>query len=232
MNSPQAHVHALDRQNNAFIMTDYPVKINRPIMAPKIVDKAERRAHITQAAAEVFASKGFQGALVEDIAAAAGVSKGSVYGYFKNKEDLFYATFEAFQAQMVTDCLAAIASDGSVHDKLKTFLTVCMQQLQANIRLFPLTLEVWAAASTGSARERFAVVMENLYQQFRTLVAELIRTGINNGEFRPDTDADAIAAWLVGGLDGLMLQYWFDQSLNIKGWSDTFLALVLRGIEQ
>ena len=204
-------------------MTDHPVKINRPVMAPKIVDKAERRAHITQAAAEVFASKGFQGALVEDIAAAAGVSKGSVYGYFKNKEDLFYATFEAFQAQMVTDCLAAIASDGSVHDKLKTFLTVCMQQLQANIKLFPLTLEVWAAASTGSARERFAVVMENLYKQFRT--------GVNNGEFRPDTDAEAIAAWLVGGLDGLMLQYWFDQSLNIAGWSETFLALVLRGIE-
>ena len=212
-------------------MTDHPVKI-RSNMAPKIVDKAEKRAQITQAAAEVFARKGFQGALVEDIAAAAGVSKGSVYGYFKNKEDLFYATFEAFQAQMVNDCMAAIATEGSVHDKLKTFLLICMSQLRANIDLFPLTLELWAAASSGSARERFAVVMENLYREFRTLVGELIKAGIGNGEFRADTDAQAVAAWLVGGLDGLMLQYWFDQSLDIESWSENFLALVLRGIEQ
>jgi hypothetical protein len=105
-----------------------------------------------------------------------------------------------------------------------------MTQLQAHIDLFPLTLELWAAASSGSARERFAGVMENLYREFRTLVAELVQAGKANGEFRADTDAKAVAAWLVGGLDGLMLQYWFDQSLNIQIWSENFLALVLRGI--
>ena len=61
-------------------------------MAPKIIDKWAKRAAITQVAAEVFARKGFQGASVDDVAAAAGVSKGSLYSYFKNKEELFYAT--------------------------------------------------------------------------------------------------------------------------------------------
>jgi AcrR family transcriptional regulator len=199
-------------------------------MAPKIVDKLAKRAEITRAAADVFARKGFRGALVEEIAEAAGVSKGSVYGYFANKEELFYATFQAFQEEMVAECMAVIAEEGRVQDKLKSFLLVSMSQLQTHIELFPLTLELWAAASSGSARERFAVVMENLYREFRSLVAELVQAGKANGEFRADTDAQAVAAWLVGGLDGLMLQYWFDQSLNIQCWSENFLALVLRGM--
>jgi AcrR family transcriptional regulator len=199
-------------------------------MAPKIVDKPAKRAEITRAAADVFARKGFQGASVEEIADAAGISKGTVYGYFKNKEDLFYATFQAFQAEIVAECMTAIDAQRTVHDKLKTFLLVTLTQLQAHIDLFPLTLVLWAAASSGSARERFAEVMENLYREFRTLVAELVQAGKANGEFRADTDEKAVAAWLVGGLDGLMLQYWFDQSLNIQTWSENFLALVLRGI--
>ena len=199
-------------------------------MAPKIVDKQVKRAAITQAAVEVFARKGFQGASVDDIAAAAGVSKGTVYGYFKNKEELFYATFEAFEGALIQQCEVVIAAQTSVRDKLSGCLKLCVTSLQQNIQLFPLTLELWAAASTGSARERFAVVMEKLYREFRAMTADLIDAGKASGEFHADVDAQAVAAWLVGGLDGMMLQYWFDQSLDVQGWTDNFLKQILRGI--
>ncbi len=199
-------------------------------MTPKIVDKQAKRAEITRAATDVFARKGFQGASVDDVAEAAGVSKGTLYGYFENKEELFYATFEAFQAETVAQCEAAMAGQASARDKLTACLMLSVESLQEHIELFPLTLELWAAASSGPARERFAVVMEGLYRQFRGMTAELIEAGKAGGEFRPDVDAQAVAAWLVGGLDGLMLQYWFDQSLDARGWTASFLDTVLRGI--
>jgi len=199
-------------------------------MAPRIVDKQEKRAVITRAAMKVFARKGFQGASVDDIAEAAGISKGSLYGYFNNKEDLFYATFQSFQRELVMECETAMAAGATARRKLTRCLMVTMTSLQQNIELFPLTLELWAAASSGPARERFAVVMENLYSEFRAMTAGLINTGKASGEFRADVDADAVAAWLVGGLDGLMLQYWFDQSLDVQSWTENFLTLVLRGI--
>lgn len=199
-------------------------------MAPKIVDKQAKRAAITQAATEVFARKGFQGASVDDIAAAAGVSKGTLYGYFKNKEDLFYATFQAFQARLVSQCSAAMAAERTAGGKLRACLMLCMESLHEHIELFPLTLELWAAASSGSARERFAAVMEALYREFRGMTAGLIDAGKADGEFRRDVDAQAVAAWLVGGLDGMMLQYWFDQSLDVRSWTENYLAMVLRGI--
>lgn len=199
-------------------------------MAPRIVDKDVKRAELTRAATEVFARKGFQGASVEDIAEAAGVSKGTVYGYFENKEELFYATFEAFQGEVVAQCEAAIASRNTAREKLTACLMLTVDTLHRHIELFPLTLELWAAASSGPARERFAVVMEGLYREFRGMTAALIEAGRNAGEFRQDVDAEAVAAWLVGGLDGLMLQYWFDRSIDAPRWTTHFLDMVLRGI--
>ena len=105
-----------------------------------------------------------------------------------------------------------------------------VESLHEHIDMFPLTLELWAAASSGSARKRFAAVMEALYREFRGMTAGLIKAGKANGEFCGDVDAEAVAAWLVGGLDGMMLQYWFDQSLDVRSWTKNYLAMVLRGI--
>src|ERR1035438_5365415 len=54
----------------------------------------ETQARLLDAAEEVFVRDGFEGAQLDEIAAAAGRSKGSVYTHFKNKEDLFLALFE------------------------------------------------------------------------------------------------------------------------------------------
>lgn len=90
--------------------------------------------------------------------------------------------------------------------------------------------DIAMAASSGPARERFAAVMENLYREFRGMTAGLIESGKAAGEFRADVDSNAVAAWLVGGLDGMMLQYSFDHSLDVQAWTEHFLELVWRGI--
>lgn len=178
----------------------------------------------------VFARKGFQGASLDDIALAADVSKGTVYLYFDSKEELFYATFQAFQAEVVYRCESAMEREVLARDKLSACLAVSLATLRDNIELYPLTLEVWAAAGSGPARERFALAMKELYRQFRDMSAELIETGKKSGEFAEQVDSAAVAAWLVGGMDGLMLQYWFDRSIEVERWVDSFLATVFRGI--
>ena len=199
-------------------------------MAPRIVDKQARRDGIIEAAVTVFAREGYKGASVDDIAEAAGVSKGTVYGYFHNKEDLFYATFEAFQAQVAAQFIEALTRETTAQAQLASGLKAIAANLRANIEVFPVTLEVWAAASSGSTRQRFASAMEGLYQQFRGLTTELLARGQAEGEFRADMNPEAVAAWLVGGLDGLMLQCWFDPEIDAVGWSMDFLNAVLRGI--
>lgn len=72
--------------------------------------KADRPAEIVQAALAVFAEKGFAAAKLEEIAARAGVSKGSVYLYFATKEDLFRAVVEQAIAPNMRAIRAMIAA--------------------------------------------------------------------------------------------------------------------------
>jgi len=57
--------------------------------------RQQTRDYLLQAAAQVFAERGFHGASLDEVAAAAGYTKGAVYSNFKNKEDLFLALLEA-----------------------------------------------------------------------------------------------------------------------------------------
>ncbi len=61
--------------------------------------RAQTRQYLLQAAAQVFAERGFHGASLDEVAAAAGFTKGAVYSNFKNKEDLFLALLESLQEQ-------------------------------------------------------------------------------------------------------------------------------------
>jgi AcrR family transcriptional regulator len=63
--------------------------------------RAMTRSHLLDAAARVFARQGFDGASIDDIAAAAGFTKGAVYSNFKNKEDLFLALIDRRTEQQI-----------------------------------------------------------------------------------------------------------------------------------
>jgi len=64
-------------------------------------DQAQKgkKVRIIEAAARVFAQKGYAGAAVADIAVKAEIGKGTIYAYFDSKEDLFFAVFEWFMLQ-------------------------------------------------------------------------------------------------------------------------------------
>jgi len=69
--------------------------LNRAAQAPEEGKRARTRKRLIEAAAAVIAKKGFDRASLEDIAALAGMTRGAVYGNFKNKEELFLALVEA-----------------------------------------------------------------------------------------------------------------------------------------
>ena len=64
-------------------------------MSPRIVDKEQKKRKIIAAALKVFASKGYKATRTSDIAEAAGIGKGTIYEYFRSKEELIEAIFES-----------------------------------------------------------------------------------------------------------------------------------------
>ena len=109
--------------------------------------KEETRAELIDAAATVFARRGFHGASVEQIAAEAGYSTGAVYWHFEDKEDLFLALYESWVSTRVAEIEAAWSGEGSLAQKARAAADDWMRQLERNPDAFLLRLEFTTQAA-------------------------------------------------------------------------------------
>ncbi len=210
-------------------MTDESVIIGNNSVA-RVVDRDARRRQIVEAAASQFARTGFEATLMDDVAAAAGVSKGSLYASFTNKEDLFYAVFEWLQGQLLQTSLAHMKVGGSAKEQLVAFAEAGVGAFVDHVALYPVTLEVWAAAAKTGTRHRFAEAMQRLYVDYRSQISVLLRAAQGAGEIRRDAEIEVLSAVLVGAVDGLLLQYWLDPKFDPRAWVRVFLQSLFDGI--
>jgi hypothetical protein len=96
--------------------------------------------------------------------------------------------------------------------------------------MFSLVMEFWSASASSQLRERFKRAFREGYSDFRQIVSALIRDGMQRGEFRPEVDAESVAAALVGTWDALLLQAWFDDSFDPLNTARRFMSVLIRGL--
>jgi len=193
--------------------------------------KPDKKQLIIEAAAEVFARKGFSGTVMADIASRAGIGKGTIYEYFSSKDDLFFSVFEWVAEQSASAARVGISAlTGSVSHRLIRMNDSIMNYFKEMEDFFSLVMEFWSASASSQMRDRFKEAFRNSYQGLRQIVASLVRDGINYGEFRPDVDPEAIAAALVGTWDALLLQGWFDESFDPPRTAGKYLPVLLKGM--
>ncbi len=202
-------------------------------MAPRSVDKDEKARKIIEHATQVFAKKGFNATTIDNIAIKAKIAKGSVYQYFRSKQDLFLAVFDAYMEQYFNN-LQAHSSEGtrSAADQIREAARATFATADEAMEFFPLVFEFWAASAAPEMRERVAGVFRHMYALFREFFGSMIRRGILQGEFRPDIDVEATTTVLVGSLDGLFLQAWFDDRLKPEEAGMAFIEVLIRGLKK
>lgn len=200
-------------------------------LKPIDTGKEQKRERLVTAAAQVFATRGYRNATMDEVAQAAGTAKGTLYLYFKDKEALFYAVFEWLTMQMLARDSAINQQDAPSPQRLYALAEGAAHFMDENREWFPLTLEVWAAGGSTDSRERFAAALREMYAQYRVVIADIIRTGQKRGELRTDLDAEALGAVLTGAMDGLLLQCWFDPALDPLPLLRGFFDPLLRGMQ-
>jgi len=194
--------------------------------------RQSKREQIVEAAALVFARRGYSGAVIAEIAIQANIGKGTVYEYFKSKEDLFFAVFEWFQKKTAKAAMVGVSSlGGSASDRLRSLSGSLMGLWDEIQDAFVLVMEFWAASSSTTMRQRFKGAFKQLYDDYRNIVSALIMEGIKSGEFRADVKPEAVAAALVGTWDALFLQAWFDENFDPAATAKDFLDIVLKGLK-
>jgi len=145
--------------------------------------KAERPGEIIDAALELFVAKGFMATRLDEVAQRAGVSKGTLYLYFENKEALFKAVVETLVVPEIERTELQIQSfDGSASELIGQLVTQWWQTIGES-RLCGLPKLIISEA--GNFPELAGFYVENVIGRVRRVIAELIQRGIEAGEFRP-----------------------------------------------
>ena len=162
----------------------------------------ETRARISQAAIEHFSRLGYEAASVDEICAAAGVSKGAFYHHYPTKQALFLALLQSW-LDGLDGQFAAIRAQGSDAGQVFLGLTATLPGIfrDADQRL-PMFLEFWAQASRDP---QVWQAMIEPYRRYRTFFAELFEQGVQDGTFGP-VDPQVAARLVVALAVGVLLQ--------------------------
>ncbi len=153
---------------------------------PLTPDRRRRltRDHLLDAAAQVLAERGFHGASLDEVAAAAGFTKGAVYSNFKNKEDLFLALLERYWELESEALRDALASDVPPESRLSDFVALIRDQMQTPGNWPALYLEFCVyAIRHPAARARLVQLNDAIVDSVAEILeAERVRWGIETDE--------------------------------------------------
>src|SRR3954471_10043843 len=155
-----------------------------------------KRDAILRAAIDVFAERGFFNAQVADVARVAGVAAGTVYLYFKSKDDLLVSIFERSMREGLANGRAAVADLTDPRERLRRLARGHLSRL-GNDRNLAVVFQVELRSST-KFMERFSAT---LLRDYLGLIREAIADGQRAGLFRSDVKATAMAKILFGALD-------------------------------
>jgi len=188
---------------------------------------AARRQTIVEAAIGVFAQHGFDAATTDDIARAAGLSKGGLYWHFKSKDDILAAILIQLFDQELGVLQQLIVDEGAVAPRLRQMVThgvAAVQQLEA---LLPVMLEFYALAARKSDVRQF---LQRYYQRYHQLLTQLFEQGYARGEFHRGT-AEATAITLIAQLEGMGLLWAVAPELvPLVDRSEAAIELLLSGL--
>src|ERR1700704_2210621 len=148
---------------------------------PVVTDKREA---ILRAAIRVFAHNGYFSSKVADIARAAGVADGTVYLYFKSKEEILHSIFDQNMAEALAACRKLAAKLTDPREKLRRIAALHLERLGAD-RDLAVVFQVELRGSTKFMREFSAAG----FAEYLKLLCKIFEEGQRAGVFRQDLNA-------------------------------------------
>src|SRR5438309_10661330 len=168
----------------------------RPRPSPATSPVPQKRELILRAATDVFADRGFFNAQVADVARAAGIAAGTVYLYFRSKDDLLVSIFERTMRDGLEEGRKMVAAIDDPIERLRRFARLHLARLGRD-RNLAIVFQVELRQST-KFMERFS---STLLRDYLGLIRSAVADGQNAGIFRTTLSATAAAKMFFGALD-------------------------------
>jgi TetR/AcrR family fatty acid metabolism transcriptional regulator len=188
--------------------------------------RADKREAILRAATEVFAARGFFNAQVADVARAAGIAAGTVYLYFKSKDDLLVSIFERTMREAIADGRACIAPLRDPVAQLRAIARVHLDRMGGD-RSLAIVFQVELRQST-KFMERFSAT---LLREYLGIIRDVIADGQARRVFRRDVNPTLAAKLFFGALDEMATNWILSRRrYSLAGEADAIVDFIVGGL--
>lgn len=164
--------------------------------------KGPKYNQIIEAAVTIIAKHGYHQAQVSKIAKEAGVADGTIYLYFKNKEDILTSLFEEKMGSFVGKIRDRITDDLSIEEKLLVLISMHFEQLQADKQLAIVTQLELRQSNTD-----LRLKINEILKGYLTLMDELLTEGKEKQFFKPNLDNRLARQMIFGTLDEIVTNW-------------------------
>lgn len=174
-------------------------------------DRGDKSRRILAAAAHVFAGKGFFNARVADIARAAHVADGTIYLYFKNKDDILIRLFEEAISEIMVRLRAAVAAAPDPIAQFRAYLQCHFEAALENREIMQV-ITVELRQSTKFMKE----YRNEKFQEYLGILGGIVERGIRDGAIRADLDPSLFRRAVFGMIDELNLYFSLSKRFGIE----------------
>lgn len=210
------------------------IKQHERTMAPKIVDKEEKKAEILKAAMRVFAQRGVVKTKIADIALASGIGKGTIYEYFRSKEDIFAEAYNLIFEDVEIRIGAILEGDAGPEEKLRQLMRVTVEGFMGDGGEFAgIMMAFWSEGIRNQDIGMAEIIhLDKIYADYRQIISTILEEGMRCGAFRK-VDSFLTASVLIGAMDGILLQWIMDPKVFAPGQAmEVLLDTYLVGIKK
>ncbi len=191
-------------------------------------DKYQR---ILDAAIEVIAEHGFFHSRVAEIADRAGVADGTIYLYFKNKDELLMAAIDSAFHRFIQRARAALTQIPEPREKLRRIAFLHLEGLGSN-----RNLAVVFQTELRHSLKFLGQFSHNLMVEYFDLIKSVVLEGQESGAFRTDISVTMAAHCFFGSLDEIVTTWILsdhdkDRDYHLSSLTDSVVSIILKGLE-
>ncbi|WP_010288208.1 TetR/AcrR family transcriptional regulator [Kurthia massiliensis] len=182
---------------------------------------------IIDAAVIVIAENGYHQAQVSKIAKQAGVADGTIYLYFKNKEDILISVFEEKMAVFIDRLQPIIDADLSAAEKLKLMINSHFK-VQTDNKHLGIVTQLELRQSNKEVRAKINAILKGYLDQ----IDQILQEGVDTGEFKADMDIRLARQCIFGTIDEVTTSWVMkDQKFDLLALTPNVYELLLNGIK-
>ena len=181
---------------------------------------------ILEAAVKVFAKHGFFQATISQIAKEAGVADGTIYLYFKNKEDIFHQFFSYKTKEVFNGFREEVDNAKSADEKLKNLIKRQLNEFQRD-RNMAIVYQAGTRHNYRLAEDK----IKTMTKMYLDMVGEIIEQGQIEGKIRKDLYLSLVKRFIMGSVDEVINTWVLSGGkYDLESMADPLVDLLLRGI--